>query len=175
MPLPASAFHFFDLASVRVDARLPLPQLLASVERQIAAAPVEVAFVFDARGRELLRRVGLPSEIAFSPAETAHMREAYLTHNHPQQGPLSPADILFAHRAQLTQLRAVAGDAVFVLTRPAAGWNEPAATLLFNREARRIVKRFESDNNLPQLRSAFIRLAEKLVKVLHLDFQIEHL
>ena len=64
----------FELDSVAIDAALPLPELLLSVERQIAGAPVEVGFAFDADGNVLARRVGKVDVLRFSGEDMQAMQ-----------------------------------------------------------------------------------------------------
>ena len=115
---------FFDLDAVLIDAALPLPELLRSVERQIADAPVEVSFAFDEAGKLLFRiGTGQRDRIGYSADELRQMKDAILTHNHPLRGGLSVVDILFAHEWNLGEIRAVAGEVVHRLRRPSTGWD----------------------------------------------------
>lgn len=163
----------FDLESVAIDAALPLPELLRSVERQIAGAPVEVAFSFEANSSLLLRKTGKQSVVKFTPAELLKMRSSHFTHNHPQRGFLSAADILFAHQHNLVEMRAVAGEVVYMLRRPAAGWNETEATRLFIAGNNRLASKFSYDGNMRKLLAGQQRLAETLVKRLSLSVETQ--
>ena len=80
-PLPP-----FDLTTVVLDPALPLPDLLRSVERQIATAPVEIAFAFSADAELLVSKVGDTRRVRFSLAESHKMHDAFFTHNHPSGG-----------------------------------------------------------------------------------------
>ena len=115
----------FDLTSVVLGATLPMPELLRSVERQIANAPVEAAFLFTVSGQLLLRRLGTEAGITFPGAELRMMKDAILTHNPPDRGYFSREDLFFAHQFDLAELRAVAGRKVQRLVRPAGGWDFP--------------------------------------------------
>ena len=111
----------FDLANVLVDAALPLPELLRSVERQIARVPVEVGLAFNQQGSLVLRKAGEQNAVRFTESEVRSLAGSLFTHNHPRRGFLSAADLLFAHQHDLAEMRAVAGDVVHILTRPATG------------------------------------------------------
>ena len=161
----------FDLAAIVIDAALPLPELLLSVERQIAGAPVEVGFAFGADSTLLLRKIGKQSVVKFTPTELLKMRNSHFTHNHPKHGFLSAADILFAHQHNLAEMRAVAGGVVYVLSRPSAGWNETEATRLFMASNNRLASRFSHDGNLRKLLAGQQRLAATLVKGLSLSVE----
>ena len=111
----------FDVANVLIDATLPLPELLRSVERQIARAPVEAGSAFNQRGALVLRKAGEQNAVRFTESEVRSLADSFFTHNHPRRGFLSAADLLFAHQHDLAEMRAVAGDVVHILTRPATG------------------------------------------------------
>ena len=133
----------FDLDSVTIDASLPLPELLLSVERQIAKAPVEVGFAFDANGQVLVRRVGKTAVLRFSREDMYAMKEHTMTHNHPGRGFFSVADIEFACTVDLREVRAVAGKRVYCLKRPAAGWNLTLFRAKYDSEYRKIVRSYQ--------------------------------
>ena len=86
-----------NLDGVIVDSTLPLSELMQSVERQITHMPIEVAFSFEVDGTLLFRKAGKHSMVRFTQAELLKMRNSHFTHNHPQRGFLSAADIVFAH------------------------------------------------------------------------------
>ena len=158
----------FDLANVLVDAALPLPELLRSVERQIARVPVEVGLAFNQQGSLILRKVGEQNAVKFTESEVRGMAGSFFTHNHPQRGFLSAADLLFAHQHDLAEMRAVAGDVVHILTRPATGWNEMEAIRLFIAGNNRLARNFSYDGNLRKLLAGQQRLAATIIKRLSL-------
>lgn len=165
----------FDLNSVIIVPVLPLSSLLQSIERQIAHAPVEVSFSFGEDNSLLLRKAGKQSVVKFTQAELLRIRNSYFTHNHPQRGFLSAADILFAHHHNLAEMRAVAGEVVYVLSRPAAGWNETEATRLFISGNNRLASKFSHDGNMRKLLAGQQRLAETLVERLYLSVETQSL
>lgn len=111
-----------------------------SIERQIAAAPIEVGFAFDGQGPIVARSMGSASSIRFLQHEIEAMRGHTLTHNHPSRGFFSIFDIHFAALADLSAIRAVAGKKVYVLTRPVTGWNTKVFDAKLESEKRKILR-----------------------------------
>lgn len=167
-PMPDTSVAF-DLAGIRLDFTLPLPELLRSVERQIARAGVEVGFVFGASGQLLVQRVGSATAIRFTGHELSLMPGATLTHNHPRCGYFSTEDLLLAHQFDLWQLNAVAGRYVYQLTRPVAGWDEAGLQAFLESETRKIMRQFAQDRNRPAAQAKRNALAQKAVKALSLN------
>ncbi len=163
----------FDILEVALDQRLPLPQLLLAVERQISYAPVEVSFVFDAGGRLLLRKAGSRNTITYTEAELARLPNHYFTHNHPLGGPLSGTDVYFAHAHNLAQFRLVTQRETWILSRPLAGWNQEACAALFRTGATRYLRRFAQNGNEAQMIRADKQLARRLLTELSVPFGIE--
>ena len=166
----------FELDSVAIDAALPLPELLLSVERQIAGAPVEVGFAFDADGNVLVRRVGKVDVLRFSGEDMQAMQGHTMTHNHPGRGFFSVADIEFACTVDLSEIRAVAGKRVYSLKRPAAGWNLGLFTAKYESEYRKIVRSYQQrgiSRAAADLRMN--NLVRNVVKFLSLPLQEEKL
>lgn len=129
--------------------------------------------MFQENGSLLLRKAGEQSIIKFTQAELLRVRNSYFTHNHPQRGFLSAADILFAHQHDLTEMRAVAGEVVHVLSQPAAGWNETEAVRLVITGNNRLAGRFSHDSDLRKLLAGQQRLATTLVKRLSLSVETQ--
>lgn len=110
---------------VTLDYELPLPELLKSVERQIATSPVEICFAFNEQKQLVLTKTGETNRIAFTPLEQSTLSGSYFTHNHPGGGFFSWIDIGFAHEHNLRQLRVVSHDVVHILSPGENGWNLP--------------------------------------------------
>jgi hypothetical protein len=66
-------------------ARRDIPALLRQAEEKIASSAVENAVAFDAKGHEVLDKVGDADEIAFTQEEQAKLAGASLIHNHPDE------------------------------------------------------------------------------------------
>ena len=154
----------------------PLSATLRSVEQQLGALPSEVALAFDAAGQLRLFKAGEETKVAFAEAELLLLRDTIFTHNHPSQSFLTVRDIEFACHSNVAQLRAVAGAAVYVLTRPATGWPLERCRLLVATEQARLRKRFQQAVlDYPQARRQWNAFAHKLVKRLSLPLSQETL
>ncbi len=165
----------FDLESVVLNAALPLQELVHSLERQLIAIPVEVAFVLDAEGQLLVRRVGEADRIGFTPEEEARMQHGYFTHNHPSGAFFSVRDILFAHDNDLQEMRVVAGRQVHRLVRPAQGWDVRLCYELAQVERQRAERAVRKDLNQVKYERRLSGAATWLLKALHLPTQTEAL
>ena len=101
---------------------------LFHAERQIAGIKVqETAIAFDADGKELLHKKGEQSSVSFTPAETAKLKNAIFTHNHPSARGFSNPDLYYASQANVSEMRAVGthakeGKITYVIKRPKEGW-----------------------------------------------------
>lgn len=80
---------------------------LSKTESQIRNNSFETAVLVDERGKILLNKSGGASEVRFSKADTAVMKGNVLTHNHPEGGTFSPADIETTVKYGLSEIRAV--------------------------------------------------------------------
>ncbi|WP_310394890.1 hypothetical protein [Hymenobacter sp.] len=158
----------FEITAVQLNFELPLLELLLSVERQIARAPVEVAFVFDKDKELIVSRQGAVKLIRFADTELARMTDCILTHNHPSHGPLSREDVEFAHDYELRELRAVAGRCVYRLLRPALGWNRLLLAEVWESEERKIIRQFRQDRNRRRAEHKMNSLVTTVVKRLYL-------
>ena len=79
---------------------------LERVEREIRSYAVEHAFAFSADGELLFHRTDeTVSQVRFSHAELALLAGAVLTHNHPGGRSFSEADVRFAMRVGLAEMR----------------------------------------------------------------------
>lgn len=166
----------FDIESVALDASLSLRELLRSVERQIAGAPVEVGFALDQAGNLLTARVGDAGSLRFYADDMRGMRDAILTHNHPGNGFFSFADIAFACYVNLWEIRAVAGRRVYRLSRPAAGWDFESFKAAFESGRRKILHSYQQRSiNRSEAETKMNNLVSVTVKQLSLPLQEEKL
>ena len=92
---------------------------LAKEEAAIKGNNFETGIVVDANGKVLVRNTGDGSEVKFSKADTAAMKDNTLTHNHPEGSTFSPADVELATKYGLSEIRAVSSNKTFSLTRVA--------------------------------------------------------
>lgn len=129
----------FNLAS---NATTSPPAVYAKVEadeRELRLNSYETAIVYDAAGQELFRKKGGSSEVVFTATETAKMKDAIVTHNHPaltvldpqydriyQGGSFSSTDMIAASALDVAEIRAVGPEGTYRLVRPAKGWPSPA-------------------------------------------------
>lgn len=93
--------------------------------------------MFDASGQQLLYKDGAVSEVRFTDAEGAMMKDGVLTHNHPdgwsypQSNPrsrgnsFSSDDLSLAVKADLAEIRAVSLGYRHSFARPVKGWGDP--------------------------------------------------
>jgi len=104
-------------------------------ERKLRLNTYETAIVYDAEGKELFRKKGGSSEVDFTAAECAKMKDAIVTHNHPsltaldakydgvyQGGSFSASDMIAAAGLDVAEIRAVGPEGTYRLVRPAKGW-----------------------------------------------------
>jgi len=103
----------------------PLIRVLRQKEEEIAYLPYERAYVFDQDGNIVFSKDGERSQVSFTPDEVSLIKGKNLifTHNHPALGvSFSWADVNFAVRTDLAEMRAVGKEYVHSIKRPAAGW-----------------------------------------------------
>ena len=163
----------FDLNTIAIDTQLPFWALLRSLEDQIAAAPVEVAFVLDGNGKVLVQQAGNADRITFAPQQEARMKNGFFTHNHPSAAFFSVRDILFAHDNDLAEMRVVAGAYVHRLLRPAGGWEtvrcHQAARLERQRAERQLRKDLSLTKFLRRMQAAPAFLIAALTLTTHTE------
>lgn len=103
---------------------------VAGVESLIRGNSYESAAVIDTSGKQLLFKKGDKRQVAFSPEESALMKDAILTHNHPSGltdrykigNSFSNPDILTAISSDVKEIRAATARYSFSIKRPKAGW-----------------------------------------------------
>lgn len=98
---------------------------IQSVESKIHSDKSESAAVYSKNGDKIISKSGSASDVQFSKEEMSKMKGGIFTHNHPPDAKtptFSPADYGFAANADLSEMRAVSGDRVYVFTPGEKGW-----------------------------------------------------
>jgi hypothetical protein len=107
-----------------IDRSMAIDNLLLAIEKQIKELEFELCVILSADKEIVLSKIGDIGDIEFPEIfnNEINVHGAYFTHNHPNKGFLSLKDIKFAHSWDLKQMRAVAGNKVYVLEQPKQGW-----------------------------------------------------
>lgn len=87
-------------------------------ERILAGNRYETAIVYDADGNVVFKKKGTADEVKFTAEECKKMKGCVVTHNHPNGGGFSGADIYFAKKYKITEMRACEGRGAFVIKPP---------------------------------------------------------
>lgn len=94
-----------------------LSSRLNEIEKNISNHSTEHTYVFDKRGNSLIEnRIGDEFSVGFSKEEVAKFNGAILTHNHPDNSPISLGDIVFLQEHNLQELRAVTKDYIYSIS-----------------------------------------------------------
>lgn len=111
---------------------------LASAEASIRHNKYETGVVIDSNGNEILRKGGGKRYVSFTKDETAKMKDAIITHNHPSAvgksgisaigNSFSVEDILLATSNNAKEMRAVTPTYTFSIQRPKNGWGGATST-----------------------------------------------
>lgn len=97
-------------------------------ELSIQAQEYETAILYNKYGEVLLRKDGKAHEVSFTEEELNKMKDAILTHNHPLGATFSPADIAMLKLAELSEIRAVGRDGIYVL-KNTKNWHKDLTTI----------------------------------------------
>lgn len=97
-----------------------MAQVLEAIEHEIRALQIEVAYLIDADGTVLLRRMGAADRVDLGDVPVALLSGKILTHYHPRGESLSLQDVRFLLRHELAEIRAVTEHNTFSLKRPPA-------------------------------------------------------
>ena len=114
---------------------------LKEMEDRIASGRHETAGIYDDTMSQILTKKGKAHSVSFNMQERQFMKDAVLTHNHPNALGLSGADMRMAIANDLAQIRAVAnvyspvdgkkvGRITYTFTRPEGGWTGPTGMSL---------------------------------------------
>ena len=87
----------------------------------------ETAVILGSDGKILIDKSdGESGQVSFTAEQSAQMKDATLTHNHPNNSPFSQADIETAYRTGLREMRATTKNGAYVLRRKfEIGWQVP--------------------------------------------------
>lgn len=91
-------------------------------ESEIRSQSYESAYMVDAEGNVVIEKDGEAHEVGFTAKEVKAMKDATLTHNHPNGWSFTETDVRLAVKAKMAEIRAVTADKVFILRRPEGGW-----------------------------------------------------
>lgn len=95
----------------------PVTAALAKEEDSIRNNSYETGIVIRADGSRALRKEGTESEVKFSKADLAIMKDATFTHNHPEGTTFSSADLDLVTRSGMKEMRVVHSNGYYSLTR----------------------------------------------------------
>jgi hypothetical protein len=126
--------HEIERKLKKLTASVPKAQVpIDEWERGAILNKHESAALYDLAGNLIFEKKGGAKQVKFSFGEVSLMKDAVLTHNHPNALALSQADIRVAVRYNLAEIRAVgaftdgSGKVIarteFSLKRPEGGWN----------------------------------------------------
>lgn len=97
---------------------------LAEAEKFLATQmQIEYMYVFDAKGNQLLKLEGDYQTVSIPNIYTQHLKNATVTHNHPQGSSFSMQDVQMAVKYDLAELRVVTNVCVYSLQRKLSGWD----------------------------------------------------
>lgn len=86
-------------------------------EKDIVEQKYESAIVYDSKGTILLKKDGIEHEVKFTRKELELMKDAVVTHNHPQNTTFSPDDIYMLIHNNIQEIRATTSKGTFILRR----------------------------------------------------------
>jgi len=101
---------------------------LSEIEKRLAGKSTEAGVIIDENGNIVQEIQGDADKVALSSDTLKAMENNTFTHNHPNEGSLSPADLTNFVYSNAAEFRAVSvnGKDVFVITRPEEGWGSPS-------------------------------------------------
>ncbi len=105
---------------------VPRPRAFAAAvskqEDAIRDQSHETAHVWSRNGKHVLEVQGDSRHVLFTDDQFALLRDAVITHNHPNGASFSDADVQLATLADAAEIRVVGRDGTFVMVRPENGW-----------------------------------------------------
>ena len=84
---------------------------------------IEILYVFDERGTQVLKIQGDYETVSVPISHTHLLKNACVTHNHPQGSSFSIQDIQRAVDYDVKEMRVVTSACIFVVTRKEKGWD----------------------------------------------------
>ena len=168
------------LLSEPLENREPLPNqphripLVEQFEEKSRNRKTERALITDLDGNVILTKNGTKRSVSFTNQELEMLKgkEVLLTHNHPNDSGLSPADYIFASKNNVAEFRAVGATKTFTIKRPKDGW--PTDSIRFNydvqqsyRETKEIYSKLYLDNKITfeQYRDNWANKSMELIKL----------
>lgn len=137
---------------------------LSKDENSIRSLNEEKALIYDASGRNVLKKDGSAHDVSFTKDEIKRMRGCVLTHNHPGGASLSAADINMLRSSKLSEIRAVGRDGVYRMIQPDKWKEEISSASQIADEYNKIVDELQSSME----KWAF----DNLDKITEKDYQI---
>lgn len=120
-------------------------QGIQNVEDKIRNQDFESAALYDKDGNRILFKNGEKSQVTFTRAEIALMKDGVLTHNHPNSLSFSDADMTFFADHGLKEIRAVSRRFDYSLTNP-TGKRVPVNDIMdYYTESNRVIAKQLSD------------------------------
>jgi lambda family phage portal protein len=108
--------------------RHPAPhkyQVITDFEERVKNEKTEYALVTDQNGNVLVENEGNANSVTFSTNQLIAIKDsgnAIASHNHPSDNPFSRADLMWAARFNVAEMRVVSPNFVNILKRPEKGW-----------------------------------------------------
>lgn len=105
------------------------PQSVIEKAKQIRNEKVEVAHLYDGKGKSLLEFRGNDDSVVLEIPDDLNTNGGILVHNHPPTGDtkyesFSPDDIAIAAEMELTETLVVTKNYLYSMRPPKTGWNE---------------------------------------------------
>lgn len=120
-------------------------------EKKVIKEQVEKGFIFNGEGKILWQGTGSKKEVNVPPEERHLLKDNIFSHNHPGNGPLSPADIRNLWLYEMKEVRAATSHGVFSATSPKVWKKEPVLSemnqqfnILANKFAPLLMKRVKN-------------------------------
>ena len=100
-----------------------LARALSARESGIRDSETEKLSAFDANGKELYHTdAGLDNQVEVPDSVAPRLKNAIVTHNHPNGNSFSGGDIQSAIEMNLSEIRVVTSNYTFSMKRPKGGW-----------------------------------------------------
>ena len=100
-------------------------QVITDFEERVKNEKTEYALVTDQNGNVLVENEGNANSVTFSANQLIAIKDsgnAIASHNHPSDNPFSRADLMWAARFNVAEMRVVSPNFVNILKRPDKGW-----------------------------------------------------
>lgn len=120
---PLCGFTIYDPGFPRKtpDSSTPARAAAIALENSIRGNPYETGAFFNANGSLIIRKVGMPDRVNFSPTDLTNTGGTLFTHNHPTDMTFSVADVRNAVEQRLVEVRVVCPRIRHIM-QPAPTW-----------------------------------------------------